>query len=119
MTDTLTPEKRRWNKAWYEPFDDIDKVALGLRFTLHLPVTAMLTPGHWDLFKMALDLAQAGALTPLNDNERKLVPDPFESVEQMAPTGAINSTARDLVRWIRMLLDGGESDILRPSWLSL
>ena len=32
----------------------------------------MLTPGHWDLFKMALDLAQAGALTPLNDNERKL-----------------------------------------------
>lgn len=66
------PDRRRWNKAWYEPFDDIDKVALGLRFSLHLPVTAMLTPGHWDLFKMALDLAQAGALTPLNENERKL-----------------------------------------------
>jgi len=66
------PEDRRWKKAWYEPFDDIDKVALGLRFTLHLPVTAMLTPGQWELFKMALDLAQAGALTPLNDNERKL-----------------------------------------------
>jgi hypothetical protein len=32
----------------------------------------MLTPGHWELFKMALDLAQAGALTPLNDNERTL-----------------------------------------------
>lgn len=66
------PEDRRWKKAWYEPFDNIDKVALGLRFTLHLPVTAMLTPGHWELLKMALDLAQAGALTPLNDNERKL-----------------------------------------------
>jgi len=70
--ESIKPENRRWNKAWYEPFDDMDKVALGLRFTLHLPVTAMLTPGHWDLFKMALDLAQAGALTPLNDNERKL-----------------------------------------------
>jgi hypothetical protein len=32
----------------------------------------MITPGHWELFKMALDLAQAGALTPLNDKERKL-----------------------------------------------
>ena len=66
------PEKRRWNKAWYEPFDDLDQVALGLRFTLHLPVTAMLTPGHWELFKMALDLAQAGALTPLNEKEQKV-----------------------------------------------
>ena len=44
------------------------------------------------------------------DNARALVPDPFESVEQMAPTGAINSTARDLVQWIRMLLAGGEWD---------
>jgi hypothetical protein len=32
----------------------------------------MLTPGHWELFKMALDLAEAGALTPLNDSERRL-----------------------------------------------
>jgi aryl-alcohol dehydrogenase-like predicted oxidoreductase len=66
------PDRRRWNKAWYEPFDDLDKVALGLRFTLHLPVTAMLTPGHWDLLKMSLDLAQSGALIPLNESERKL-----------------------------------------------
>jgi hypothetical protein len=55
-----------------KPFDDIDKLAFGLHFTLHLPVTAMLAPGHWDLFKMALDLAQARALIPLNADERKL-----------------------------------------------
>ena len=66
------PADRRWQKAWYEPFDNVDQVAIGLRFTLHLPVTALLTPGHWELFTMALDLAQAGALTPLNDNERKI-----------------------------------------------
>ncbi len=65
--------KRQWNKAWYEPFDEIDTAALGLRFTLHLPVTALLPPGHWELFKMALDLAQAGALTPLNDREQKII----------------------------------------------
>ncbi|MGA2256208.1 MAG: aldo/keto reductase [Thermoguttaceae bacterium] len=64
---------RRWNKAWYQPFDQTDQVALALRFTLHLPVTAMIPPGHWELVKMALGLAQSGALTPLNDNERKLI----------------------------------------------
>ena len=65
--------RRQWNKAWYEPFDQIDKAALGLRFTLHLPVTALIPPGHWELFKMALDLAQAGALVPLSASERWLI----------------------------------------------
>ena len=64
--------ERHWKKAWYEPFDEMDKVAMGLRFTLHLPVTSILTPGHWELFQMAIGLAQAGALTPLNDEEREL-----------------------------------------------
>lgn len=68
-------KKHRWAKTFYEPFDEIDRAALGLRFTLHLPVDAMFPPGHWELFKMALDLAKAGALTPLNKNERKLITD--------------------------------------------
>ena len=46
----LKESQRSWEKAWYEPFDDIDKAALGLRFTLHLPVNAMFPPGHWELF---------------------------------------------------------------------
>ncbi|MFW6106614.1 MAG: hypothetical protein ACOC8H_00475 [bacterium] len=65
--------ERPWNKTWYEPFDDIDKVSLGLRFTYHLPAHAMIPPGHWKLFKMAMELAQAGALTPLNEAEREMV----------------------------------------------
>jgi hypothetical protein len=32
----------------------------------------MIPPGHWDLFKMAVELAQSGALTPLNDDEREM-----------------------------------------------
>jgi hypothetical protein len=49
------------------------KAALGLRFTLHLPVTVLIPPGHWELFRMVLDLAQAGALVPLNDQEQELI----------------------------------------------
>jgi hypothetical protein len=66
-------KKRRWENPFYEPFDEIDQVALGVRFTLHLPVTALIPPRHRELFKMALDLAQAGALVPLNDDERKII----------------------------------------------
>ena len=40
-----TKTERRWKKAWYEPFDAVDQVALALRFTLHLPVTALIPPG--------------------------------------------------------------------------
>jgi predicted aldo/keto reductase-like oxidoreductase len=65
--------RRRWAKTFYEPFDQIDTAALGLRFTLHLPVTAMIPPGHWELFQMALGLAQAGALVPLNGDERTIL----------------------------------------------
>lgn len=65
--------ERPWKKTWYEPFDDIDKVSLGLRFTSHLPSHAMIPPGQWELFKMAVELAQSGALTPLNDNEKEMV----------------------------------------------
>ena len=75
MAHQLWPrgKKHRWTKTFYEPFDEIDKAALGLRFTLHLPVTAMFPPGHWELFQMALGLAQVGALTPLNSEEKRLI----------------------------------------------
>ena len=75
MAHQLWPRgrKHRWKKTFYEPFDEIDKAALSLRFTFHLPVTAMFPPGHWELFQMALGLAQAGALTPLNSKEKKII----------------------------------------------
>ena len=69
----LKESERPWEKAWYEPFDDVDKAALGLRFTLHLPVTALIPPGHWELSDLAVKLALAGALVPLSANEQKLV----------------------------------------------
>jgi predicted aldo/keto reductase-like oxidoreductase len=77
--------ERKWDKTFYQPFDGIDMAALGLRFTLHLPVTAMFPPGHWELFKMALDLAQAGAIVPLNDDERKLIAKIAKKAEPIFP----------------------------------
>jgi predicted aldo/keto reductase-like oxidoreductase len=65
--------RKKWGKAWYDPFDEVDRISLGLRFTSHLPVDAMIPPGHWELFKKAVELAQAGALTPLNEREQRLV----------------------------------------------
>ncbi len=44
------------------------------------------------------------------DGERNLSREEFVSAEAMAPTGAINSTARDLTRWLRMMLGGGVLD---------
>lgn len=66
---SLAQENRPWKKAWYQPFDDIDKIRRGLRFTLGLPVHMALPPGHWELFRKALDLAEAGELTPLSPEE--------------------------------------------------
>jgi predicted aldo/keto reductase-like oxidoreductase len=71
--ESMKQEERPWKKAWYEPFDEIDKVSLGLRFTFNLPAHAMITPGDWALFNMAVELAQSGALTPLNEDEKEMV----------------------------------------------
>jgi len=68
-----SPGERRWNKTWYEPFDEIDMISLGLRFTSNLPAHAMIPPGHWALFKKAVELAQSRALTPLNNNEQEMI----------------------------------------------
>ncbi|HEY3413232.1 MAG TPA: aldo/keto reductase [Armatimonadota bacterium] len=54
------PERgpRRWPKPWYEPLDAARPVELALRWTLSRSVTAALPPGEWDLFRMAVGLAQ-------------------------------------------------------------
>lgn len=51
-------EQRRWQKAWYEPIDDRALAELALRFTLSLPVTAAIPPGHAELWELALEVAQ-------------------------------------------------------------
>lgn len=61
-------ERGPWTKCWYEPCTDPREAALAVRFTLSQPVTAALTPGHPELFRMALDVADE--FQPLTDAER-------------------------------------------------
>lgn len=42
------------------------------------------------------------------DNQRALAREEYVSAEAMAPMGGMNSTARDLTRWMRMLLGRGQ-----------
>jgi aryl-alcohol dehydrogenase-like predicted oxidoreductase len=59
--------EKRYEKCWYEPLDDPEEAALGLRFTLSHPVTAAIPPGDEGLFQMAVKLAKG--LTPLTADE--------------------------------------------------
>lgn len=57
--ENLPHEQRPFPKCWYEPLTDPDKIAMALRFTLSLPVTSAVTPGHMDLFRQAVRLVDA------------------------------------------------------------
>lgn len=51
-------EPRRWSKSWYAPVDTYWEARLATRFTLSLPVTAAVSPGHEELLWWACDAAQ-------------------------------------------------------------
>jgi aryl-alcohol dehydrogenase-like predicted oxidoreductase len=53
----LAREQRPWQKAWYEPIADRELASLALRFTLGLPITAAVPPGHAELWELAYEVA--------------------------------------------------------------
>jgi len=59
--------RKEWPKAWYQPLTDPAELALGLRFTLSLPVTAAVPPGDARIFYPALEVARS--FTPLSSQE--------------------------------------------------
>jgi aryl-alcohol dehydrogenase-like predicted oxidoreductase len=65
LPEGTTVEQRPRAKAWYEPIEDEELASLAVRYTLSLPVTATVPPGHPDLWEIAF---RAGAdpvpLTP-------------------------------------------------------
>jgi CubicO group peptidase (beta-lactamase class C family) len=78
-----------------------------VRTSLFEPVG--MTRSNFNLSSVGRD-ADGSVGYQLNNERAALVVDRFESAEQMAPTGGINSTARDMVRWLSMLLAGGTID---------
>jgi len=49
-------DRSKYPKCWYEPLVTPEDIRMGLRFTLSHPVTAAVTPGESELFRIALDL---------------------------------------------------------------
>jgi predicted aldo/keto reductase-like oxidoreductase len=64
-------DKSLYPKCWYEPLTDKEDIRMGLRFTLSHPVTAALTSGEAELFRIALSVS--GNLIPLTDEEVKII----------------------------------------------
>ena len=53
-----TVEQRQWRKAWYQPITDPESASLAFRFTLSLPITAAIPPGHVELWERAMSIAE-------------------------------------------------------------
>lgn len=64
-------ETRPWAKCWYVPVESYDEAVAGLRFTLSLPVTAAVSPGHAPLFEWMCRAAESFA--PLSSAESDAV----------------------------------------------
>jgi aryl-alcohol dehydrogenase-like predicted oxidoreductase len=62
-------ERGPWTKCWYEPCSDPREASLAVRFTLSQPITAAITPGHPELFRLALDAVEQ--FQPLTEAERE------------------------------------------------
>jgi len=60
-------EKRAYPKAWYYPVEQFEEAQKALKFTLSLPVTAAVTPGHEKFFDWACEIAQD--FSPITDDE--------------------------------------------------
>jgi aryl-alcohol dehydrogenase-like predicted oxidoreductase len=77
----MTREERPWPKAWYEPIADRATAELALRFTLGLPITAAVPPGHLELWEMAVEVA--GEPRPLSADEERRLRELAEGVEPL------------------------------------
>ena len=76
-------EHKKWPKCWYCPVESPQEASLALRFTLSLPVTAAVSPGHADLLWWACDAAEG--LLPLSDAERDKLRTAAEQLDPIFP----------------------------------
>jgi len=76
-------EERKWSKCWYAPVDTSEEASLAVRFTLSLPITAAVTPGHAELLRWACDAAEQ--FKPLSKREAALVAKKSEGLDPIFP----------------------------------
>lgn len=56
-------------QTWYEPFEESDEIAAGVRFTLSQEISALCTPGDARLLPMVLEAVSA--FNPMSDSEQE------------------------------------------------
>jgi aryl-alcohol dehydrogenase-like predicted oxidoreductase len=62
-------EVKQWPKCWYKPVDTFEEAQKAVRFTLSMPVTAGVSPGHFELFQWMCDAAErVGPLAPAEES---------------------------------------------------
>ena len=76
-------ERKAWPKSWYRPVETLDEARLALRFTLSLPVTAAVTPGHAQFLEWAIEIAQD--LTPLTPEEQQQLAESAKGLAYLFP----------------------------------
>lgn len=64
-------DRKKHPKCWYEPLTSPEDIRMGFRFTLSHPVTAAVTSGDENLYRIAI--TQYNKLTPLKKSEVQLI----------------------------------------------
>ena len=66
--------ERKYSKAWYEPIEDEQLAKLAFRYTLSQGITAALTPGYIEFFRLAVEAAKDfKAITPAEENQLRVL----------------------------------------------
>jgi aryl-alcohol dehydrogenase-like predicted oxidoreductase len=61
-------EVKQWPKCWYKPVETREEAQIAVRFTFSMPVTAGVSPGHFELFQWMCDAAESiGPLPPAEE----------------------------------------------------
>jgi len=77
--------RKQWPKCWYHPVDTLEEARLAVRFTLSLPITAAVTPGHRQFLEWAIEIAEDPA--PLSEEEQRLVAENAKGLAPIFPQG--------------------------------
>jgi predicted aldo/keto reductase-like oxidoreductase len=64
-------DRKKYPKCWYEPLVSPEDILMGFRFTLSHPVTAAVTSGDENLFRIAMSVSDR--ITPLKKPEIELI----------------------------------------------
>ncbi|MEM2400266.1 MAG: aldo/keto reductase [Candidatus Bathyarchaeia archaeon] len=76
-------EDRRWPKCWYAPVENFQEALMAVRFTLSLPVTSAVSPGHVELLRWMCEAAEI--FKPLSIDEEREIAEKSKGLEPIFP----------------------------------